>query len=60
MTKLNLVAPFAFAVLSVTAASIGSALAGTPVPAPVVGAGLPALTILAGAYWFVRKFRERS
>jgi hypothetical protein len=58
-TKLNLVAPLAFAVLGVTAASIEPALAGGVVPAPVIGAGLPALAILAGGYWLIRKIRER-
>jgi ABC-type transport system involved in cytochrome c biogenesis permease subunit len=75
MTKLNLNAPFAFAVLVVTAASIEPAAAlieparalhliepaaAAPVPAPLIGAGLPALAILAGGYWLVRKFREHS
>jgi lipopolysaccharide export LptBFGC system permease protein LptF len=56
-TKLNLVAPFAFAVLAVIAASIEPALAGVPVPAPIIGAGLPALAVLAGGYWLIRKVR---
>jgi hypothetical protein len=57
--KLNLVAPLA--VLVVVAASMDSALAGpaTPVPAPVIGAGLSALAILAGGYWLIRKARGR-
>jgi hypothetical protein len=59
-TKLNLVAHLALAVLCVTAASIEPAVAGlTPVPAPIVGAGLPALAILAGGYWLIRKVRGR-
>ena len=58
-TKLNLVAPLAFAVLCVTAASIEPTLATVPVPAPIIGAGLPALAILAGGYWLIRKIRER-
>ena len=58
-TKLNCVAPLAFAVLGVIAASTESALAGSVVPAPVIGAGLPALAILAGGYWLIRKVRER-
>ena len=53
-TKLNLVALF---VVSVMAATIQSALAGNPVPAPIVGAGLPALAILGGGYWLMRKLR---
>jgi uncharacterized membrane protein len=32
------------------------ALAGTPsVPGPIVGLGLPALTLIGGAYWLGRK-----
>ena len=58
-TKLNLVTPLAFAVLGVLAASTEAALAGNPVPAPVIGAGLPVLAILAGGYWLIRKVRER-
>ena len=59
-TKLNLVAALAFAVLGVTAASIEPALAGlVSVPAPVIGAGLPALAILGGGYWLIRKIRQR-
>jgi hypothetical protein len=57
-TKLNLVTPLA--VLVVVAASIESALAGPgSVPAPVIAAGLPALAILAGGYWLIRKVRQR-
>jgi lipopolysaccharide export LptBFGC system permease protein LptF len=58
-TKLNLVAPLALAVLGVIAASTEAALAGTVVPAPIIGAGLPALAVLAGGYWLLRKIRER-
>ena len=58
-TKFNLVAPPTFAVLGITAVSIEPALAGVSVPAPLVGAGLPALAILAGGYWLIRKVRER-
>ena len=57
--KLNLVAPLALAVLGVIAASTEAALAGTVVPAPIIGAGLPALAILGGGYWLIRKFRQR-
>ena len=59
-TKLNLVAPLAFAVL-VRHRCLDRARArwSSSVPAPVVGAGLPALAILAGGYWLIRKVRER-
>jgi hypothetical protein len=52
-TKLNLMV----LVLGVIVASIEPALAGTPVPAPIIGAGLPALAILGGGYWLIRKLR---
>ena len=51
-TKLTLVAPL----IGITVALIEPALA-TPVPAPIVGAGLPALAILGGGYWLIRKLR---
>ena len=59
-TKLNLVAPLAFAVLGVPLLRSNlRSLVLYPVPAPVIGAGLPALAILAGGYWLIRKVRER-
>jgi hypothetical protein len=68
MTKLNLVTTFAFAVFAVAALSIEPAAAlivparllhliepaYATVPAPIIGAGLPALAILAGGCWLVR------
>lgn len=42
-------------------AAVEPALAGMPtpaVPAPIVGAGLPALIAFAGGYWAVRKRRK--
>jgi hypothetical protein len=58
ITKLNLVASLAFALLSAISAAIEPALAGgTAVPAPLIGAGLPAMAVLAGGYWLVRKLR---
>jgi lipopolysaccharide export LptBFGC system permease protein LptF len=57
--KLNLVA-LTFSVLGLTTASIEPALAGvSQVPAPAIAAGLPALAILAGGYWLIRKVRGR-
>jgi lipopolysaccharide export LptBFGC system permease protein LptF len=35
----------------------GSCLA-VPVPAPIVGAGIPALVAFAGGYWAMRKRRK--
>ena len=59
-SRLSLVAPLGFAMMGAVAASVEPALAGTEVvPAPILGAGLPALLILGGAYWLIRKVRER-
>jgi hypothetical protein len=35
------------------------ALAGAPAPGPVLGAGAPALAVIAGTYWLIRKRRTR-
>jgi hypothetical protein len=45
------------ALVSVIAAS--PALAGSPVPGPVVGAGLPALAVIAGGYYLIRRGRRQ-
>jgi hypothetical protein len=58
-TKLNVVVPFALAAFGGTIALTEPALAGlSTVPAPIVGAGLPALAILGGGYWLIRKLRR--
>ena len=58
--RLNFVVSFAFALLGLIVASIEPALAGlkVAVPAPLIGAGLPAMAVLAGGYWLVRKLRR--
>lgn len=38
----------------------GPAHAGLPTPAPLVGAGAPALLALAGAYYLIRRARKRD
>jgi hypothetical protein len=53
-SKLNLVAP----VLGVTIALIEPAFAQAAVPGPIVGAGRPALAILGGGYWLIKKLRK--
>jgi uncharacterized membrane protein YciS (DUF1049 family) len=66
-TKLKLIGPLAFAMLGFIAASIEPAAAfhlidraeATPVPGPIIGAGLPVLAVLGGGYWLVRKLRGR-
>jgi hypothetical protein len=59
ITKLlNFGASFALVVLGIIVASIEPALAGpASVPAPIIGAGVPALAILGGGYWLIRKLR---
>jgi hypothetical protein len=52
-TKLNVVVP----VLGIIIASIQPAFALSTVPAPLVGAGLPALAVLGGGYWLIKKLR---
>jgi lipopolysaccharide export LptBFGC system permease protein LptF len=55
-TKLNITVP----VVGVMIALIEPAFAGAnPVPAPIVAAGLPALAVLGGGYWLIRKLRDR-
>jgi hypothetical protein len=47
-------------VLGVTIAIIEPAFAQynpVAVPAPLIGAGLPALAVLGGGYWLVKKLR---
>ncbi len=56
-TKLHRLVPL----LGVTIALIEPAFAGLApaAPASIVGTGLPALAILGGGYWLIRKLRER-
>jgi hypothetical protein len=56
----NFGASFAVVALGTFVGSIEPALAGlkVPVPAPLLGAGLPAMAVLAGGYWLVRKLRR--
>lgn len=35
------------------------AYAGFPIPGPVLGAGLPALAVIAGGYYLLRRYRAR-
>ena len=54
-TKLNIAAP----VLGIIVASIQPAFAQVAVPGPIIGAGLPALAILGGGYWLIKRLRDR-
>lgn len=45
----------------VSLAAAEPALAGiTPVPGPVIGAGLPALALFGAGYWLLRRRRRSS
>ena len=46
-----------FGMVVLTASS--PALAGVTVPGPVLGAGAPALAVIAGGYWLIRRYRRR-
>jgi hypothetical protein len=61
-TKLTFVAPFVVALLGAITALTEPAFAGvgTAVPGPIIGAGLPALAILGGGYWLIRKLRDKN
>jgi len=60
-TKLNFLVRFAFAFLGITGAFTEPGLEAPciAVPGPVIGAGLPALAIVAGGYWLLRRLRDR-
>ena len=51
---------YAEAGIVATAALVAAdpALAGFPIPGPGVGAGLPALAVIAGGYYLIRRFRR--
>jgi hypothetical protein len=55
---LNFGSPFALVTFGVFVASIEPAFAVPAVPAPIIGAGLPALAILGGGYWLIKKLRK--
>ena len=40
-------------------AAAGPAMAGVAVPGPVLGAGAPALAVIAGGYYLIRRYRRR-
>ena len=49
LIRITSLASVGFAVL------VEPAFAGQPVPGPIAGIGLPALVLMGGAYWVVRK-----
>lgn len=60
--------PMTAAIRMIAAIGVGAIVATEPalagvepvaVPAPIVGAGIPALIAFAGGYWAVRKRRKR-
>ena len=54
--KLHVVAPVVGVIIALSMEP-ALARAGTAVPAPIIGAGLPVLTVLSGGYWLVKKLR---
>jgi hypothetical protein len=40
------------------AVATDAALAGLPVPGPMIGAGAPALAVFAAGYWLIRRRRR--
>jgi hypothetical protein len=54
-TKMNIMVPL----FGVMIALIEPAFAQEAVPGPIIGAGLPALAILGGGYWLVKKLRRQ-
>ena len=59
MTKIQQAVRRAAAFSIVTMAFAAPAIAGAPVPGPVVGAGIPALAVIGAGYWLIRKRRQR-
>ena len=59
MKHLKSIAARAAAVAGAAMVAAEPAFAGvTPVPGPVLGAGLPALAVLAGGYYLIRRRRR--
>jgi lipopolysaccharide export LptBFGC system permease protein LptF len=46
------------AIVALEPALAGGPCLAVPVPAPIVGAGIPALVAFAGGYWAMRKRRK--
>lgn len=59
MKQLRTIAARAAAIAGATMIAADPALAGGPVPGPVLGAGLPALAAIAGGYYLLRRYRAR-
>ena len=58
MKHIRGIAASAAAIAAITVVAADPALAGLPVPGPVLGAGLPALAVIAGGYYLIRRFRR--
>ena len=54
-TMFRIVYAAAFATLAATDAALAGV---TPVPGPVIGAGLPALALFGAGYWLIRRRRK--
>lgn len=58
MKKLKSFSAGAAALVAAAVVASEPAFAGNTVPGPVVGAGLPALAVIAGGYYLIRRFRR--
>lgn len=59
MPNLKSIASHAAFVVGAAIVTADPAYAGQPIPGPVLGAGLPALAVIAGGYYLLRKYRAR-
>ena len=57
-TKLNIMVPVLGIIIALIEPAFAQWVPVTAVPAPIIGAGLPALAILGGGYWLVKKLRR--
>jgi hypothetical protein len=60
MSKLARVAAAAVSIGGVALAAATPALAATPVPGPLLGAGAPVVAVGALGYWLIRRYRRRG
>ncbi len=59
MNKIMSIAVTAIGAAAASAIAASPALAGVPIPGPVLGAGAPALAVIAGGYYLIRRYRRR-
>jgi len=60
MRKLASIAALAAAAAGLGFVAAAPAIAATPVPGPLLGAGAPVLAVGALGYWLIRRYRQRG